>query len=58
MNKIDTAEDWTAKYVRNVCIQGKYIELTKECAASGEKIAGSWQELAKEWYQGSSGRWL
>lgn len=37
MKSIDASKDWTAKYDRNVCIQENYIELMKECAASGKK---------------------
>ena len=37
MNTVDVSKDWTAKYVRNVYTQENYIELMKECTASGKK---------------------
>ena len=49
MNTVDVSKDWTAKYVRNVYTQENYIELMKECTASGKKkkIEACWQGLAK-----------
>lgn len=37
MNTVDASEGWTAKYVRNVCIQEKYIELMQAYEDSKKK---------------------
>lgn len=48
MNTVDASEGWTAKYVRNVCIQEKYIELMQayEDSKKKKKKGASWQGLA------------